>query len=127
LGILVLIPSCNLQQEEELQRGKHLAGYGGYLSLNESSAANDIGLPRPTEKDQMLLYDLDQYSRDLWGGKDVGYGGFKPHVQFFFPHFFGLAFHKSKQQRSNNSIDGCWSLSCSRLQKMFLARLQKLI
>jgi len=67
-----------------LQRGKHLAGYGGYLSLNESSAANDIGLPRPTEKDRMLLYDLDQYSRDLWGGKDVGYGGFKPQVQIFF-------------------------------------------
>jgi len=64
-----------------LQRGKHLAGYGGYLSLNESSTANDIGLPRPTEKDRMLLYDLDQYSRDLWGGKDVGYGGFKPQVQ----------------------------------------------
>jgi hypothetical protein len=75
-----------------LQRGKHLAGYGGYLSLNESSAANDIGLPRPTEKDRMLLYDLDQYSRDLWGGKDVGYGGFKPQVQFFFPFlWFGLS------------------------------------
>jgi hypothetical protein len=34
---------------------------------------------------------LDQYSRDLWGGKDVGYGGFKPQVQIFFFHFFGLS------------------------------------
>jgi hypothetical protein len=36
---------------------------------------------------------------------------------FYFFHFFGLTFHKSKQQRSNNSIDGCWSLSCSGFQK----------
>jgi hypothetical protein len=114
-----------------LQRGKHLAGYGGYLSLNESSAANDIGLPRPTEKDRMLLYDLDQYSRDLWGGKDVGYGGFKPQVQkkissisLIWP--FMKASNKKKQQKKA-SIDGCWSLSCRSLQKMFLARLQKLV
>jgi hypothetical protein len=85
-----------------LQRGKHLAGYGGYLSLNESSAANDIGLPRPTEKDRMLLYDLDQYSRDLWGGKDVGYGGFKPQVQKKNSSISSIwPFMKANNKRSN--------------------------
>lgn len=55
--------------QEELQRGKHLPGYGGYVSVIEDSPANDIELPR-------------RHFRDMedWGGKQVGYGGHKPMV-----------------------------------------------
>lgn len=55
--------------QEELQRGKHLPGYGGYVSIIEDSPANDIQLPRRHFPDM-----------EDWGGKQSGYGGHKPLV-----------------------------------------------
>lgn len=55
--------------KEENQRGKHIPGYGGYISVEEDSRAHDVMLPRYHAPDM-----------EVWGGKQSGYCGFKPEV-----------------------------------------------
>ena len=54
--------------KEENQKGKHIPGYGGFVSVEESPAHN-VMLPRYHEPDM-----------EEWGGKQPGYCGHKPEV-----------------------------------------------